>query len=92
MPSWAETRERLLEEDESIVGFNIGSNSGDAAGQTIFHCHICTSSLGEQAIQTTPGEGFEVSYRQSKHIDVRKLSPEGFGLLTGKSSFIVTRD
>lgn len=27
-------------EDASIVGFNVGTNCGAAAGQTIFHCHI----------------------------------------------------
>ena len=26
--------------DETVKGFNIGSNNGDVAGQTIFHCHI----------------------------------------------------
>jgi diadenosine tetraphosphate (Ap4A) HIT family hydrolase len=26
--------------DSSVVGFNIGINAGQAAGQTIFHCHI----------------------------------------------------
>ena len=26
--------------DSSVVGFNIGMNAGEAAGQTIFHCHI----------------------------------------------------
>jgi ATP adenylyltransferase len=39
--------ERLLDEqrgalqaaDSSIAGFNIGINAGEAAGQTIFHCH-----------------------------------------------------
>ena len=27
-------------EDKSVKGFNIGMNSGEVAGQTIFHCHI----------------------------------------------------
>jgi diadenosine tetraphosphate (Ap4A) HIT family hydrolase/5-methylcytosine-specific restriction endonuclease McrA len=27
-------------EDASVAGFNIGMNSGEAAGQTVFHCHI----------------------------------------------------
>jgi diadenosine tetraphosphate (Ap4A) HIT family hydrolase len=26
--------------DKSIIGYNIGMNCGEAAGQTIFHCHI----------------------------------------------------
>lgn len=24
----------------TVTGFNIGTNSGESAGQTIFHCHI----------------------------------------------------
>ena len=30
----------LKDEDNSISGFNIGWNSGESAGQTIFHCHM----------------------------------------------------
>ena len=26
--------------DDTVKGFNVGVNSGEAAGQTIFHCHI----------------------------------------------------
>ena len=29
----------LQKHDPSISGFNIGMNAGEAAGQTIFHCH-----------------------------------------------------
>ncbi|MBC8346067.1 MAG: HIT family protein [Candidatus Marinimicrobia bacterium] len=31
---------QLEEGDTSIVGFNIGMNSGEAAGQTVMHSHI----------------------------------------------------
>jgi diadenosine tetraphosphate (Ap4A) HIT family hydrolase len=30
----------LLEKDKTIQGFSVGANSGEAAGQTIWHCHI----------------------------------------------------
>ena len=30
----------IREEDASVAGFNVGINIGEAAGQTIFHCHI----------------------------------------------------
>lgn len=30
----------LRERDAAIEGFNIGVNSGEVAGQTIFHCHF----------------------------------------------------
>jgi len=33
-------RKNLLSEDKTITGFNIGTNAGESAGQTIFHCHI----------------------------------------------------
>lgn len=35
-----EQRTALLENDGSISGFNVGINSGQSAGQTIFHCHV----------------------------------------------------
>ncbi len=35
-----EMKGRIEREDESINGFNIGMNSGESAGQTVFHCHI----------------------------------------------------
>ena len=33
-------RKELLRADSSIEGFNTGANSGEVAGQTIWHCHI----------------------------------------------------
>ena len=33
-------RVRITGEDSRVVGFNIGSNSGESAGQTVFHAHI----------------------------------------------------
>lgn len=33
-------RERLAGDDKLIRGFNVGINSGVAAGQTVMHCHI----------------------------------------------------
>jgi ATP adenylyltransferase len=33
-------RQQLREADPTIEGFNIGMNSGEIAGQTVFHCHI----------------------------------------------------
>jgi ATP adenylyltransferase len=32
-------RQRLLKQDPTIAGFNIGNNAGETAGQTIMHCH-----------------------------------------------------
>lgn len=33
-------KESISEEDSAVVAFNIGMNAGEAAGQTVFHCHI----------------------------------------------------
>ena len=35
-----EMKQWIEELDETITGFNVGINSGEDAGQTIFHCHI----------------------------------------------------
>ena len=35
-----EARQKIEQRDSSVRGFNIGINSGEAAGQTIFHCHV----------------------------------------------------
>jgi ATP adenylyltransferase len=35
-----ETRAKLLIEDPSIDGFNVGFNAGESAGQTIMHAHV----------------------------------------------------
>ena len=33
-------KEKLMNADSSIAGFNIGTNAGGTAGQTVMHCHI----------------------------------------------------
>ena len=34
------TKEKILQHDLSVKGFNIGTNVGKIAGQSIMHCHI----------------------------------------------------
>ena len=34
------TKKQILKEDPDVKGFNIGSNVGKVAGQSIMHCHI----------------------------------------------------
>ena len=34
------TKQYILKHDPSIKGFNIGTNAGKVAGQSIMHCHI----------------------------------------------------
>lgn len=33
-------RSKVLEEDKSVAGFNVGMNCGESAGQTVMHAHI----------------------------------------------------
>lgn len=33
-------QKKIKEDDRTVTGFNVGINSGETAGQTIFHCHI----------------------------------------------------
>ena len=49
-------KNRIMEEDHSVTGFNIGTNIGESAGQTIFHAHIHLIP-GEKAILRTPCGG-----------------------------------
>src|SRR5210317_859840 len=34
------TKDEILDKDTSVKGFNVGTNSGTVAGQSIMHCHI----------------------------------------------------
>ena len=38
--SFSKVREQLMAGDSNITSFNIGSNDGAEAGQTVMHCHI----------------------------------------------------
>jgi ATP adenylyltransferase len=33
-------KDQIQLQDSAIDGFNIGTNNGESAGQTVFHCHI----------------------------------------------------
>jgi diadenosine tetraphosphate (Ap4A) HIT family hydrolase len=33
-------RQKILTADRTVEGFNVGMNCGDAAGQTVMHCHV----------------------------------------------------
>ena len=35
-----EQRQSILEQDNTVAGFNVGINAGASAGQTVFHVHI----------------------------------------------------
>ena len=33
-------RKKILDDDTSVVGFNVGMNCGEATGQTVMHAHV----------------------------------------------------
>ena len=33
-------RQSILEQDNTVTGFNVGINAGASAGQTVFHVHV----------------------------------------------------
>ena len=49
------TREKILKQDASVKGFNIGTNAGESAGQSIFHCHIHLIPRREGDIENPQG-------------------------------------
>ena len=49
------TKEKILKEDTTVKGFNIGINCGKAAGQSILHCHIHLIPRREGDIENPQG-------------------------------------
>lgn len=50
-------RKRILNQDSTIEGFNVGWNCGKAAGQSVFHahCHLIPRKKGEKVERHTEG-------------------------------------
>ena len=61
-----ELHSTTMGQDELVEGFNVGMNAGEAAGQTIFHCHIHLIPRRKGDVEnprggvrhTIPGKGF----------------------------------
>jgi diadenosine tetraphosphate (Ap4A) HIT family hydrolase len=50
-------RKRILDQDPTVEGFNVGWNCGKAAGQTVFHahCHLIPRKKGEKVSREREG-------------------------------------
>ena len=48
-------KEEILLKDPTVKGFNIGTNSGAIAGQSILHCHIHLIPRREGDVENPPG-------------------------------------
>ena len=49
------TKEKILKQDFSVKGFNIGTNAGKSAGQSIMHCHIHLIARREGDVENPQG-------------------------------------
>ena len=49
------TKEKILKQDSNVKGFNIGTNAGKSAGQSIMHCHIHLIPRREGDVQNPQG-------------------------------------
>ena len=54
------TKEKILKLDSSVKGFNIGTNAGKFAGQSIMHCHIHLIPRREGDVENPQGGGRSV--------------------------------
>ena len=48
-------KDEILKKDKSVKGFNIGTNLGKTAGQSIMHCHIHLIPRREGDVQNPQG-------------------------------------
>ena len=49
------TKEKILKQDSTVKGFNIGTNAGKFAGQSIMHCHIHLIPRRERDVENPQG-------------------------------------
>ena len=49
------TKEKILKQDSTVKGFNIGTNAGKVAGQSIMHCHIHLIPRRERDVENPQG-------------------------------------
>ena len=48
-------QQKITSEDSTVKGFNVGTNSGKVAGQSIFHCHIHVIPRREGDVENPQG-------------------------------------
>jgi len=60
------TKEKILKQDTTVKGFNIGINAGKVAGQSIMHCHIHLIPRREGDVEDPQG-GVRSVIRKKQH-------------------------
>ena len=48
-------KEEILIKDQTVIGFNLGTNIGKAAGQSILHCHFHLIPRRENDVENPQG-------------------------------------
>ena len=66
------TKEKILKQDSSVQGFNIGTNAGKSAGQSIMHCHIHLIPRREGDVQNPQG-GVRSVIPKKQHYKRKKI-------------------
>jgi diadenosine tetraphosphate (Ap4A) HIT family hydrolase len=64
-------KEEVLNKDKSIKAFNIGTNAGKMAGQSIMHCHIHLIPRRNGDVENPQG-GVRSVIPQKQHYKVKK--------------------
>ena len=62
------TKEKILYEDPSIKGFNLGTNAGKVSGQSIMHCHIHLIPRREGDVENPQG-GVRSVIQKNQHYE-----------------------
>ena len=74
----AKTGKLLKKEDPTILGFNVGINIGETAGQTVDHCHVHLIPRREGDVENPiggvrnviPGKGDYLNETKYEHVEV----------------------
>ncbi len=48
-------KKKILDQDQSVKGFNLGTNVGKVSGQSIFHCHLHLIPRREKDVENPQG-------------------------------------
>ena len=66
-------KKEIIEKDQSVKGFNFGTNMGKVSGQSIFHCHLHLIPRRENDVENPQG-GVRSVIPNKQHYK-RKIKP-----------------
>ena len=66
-------KKEIIEKDQSVKGFNLGTNVGKISGQSIFHCHLHLIPRRENDVENPQG-GVRSVIPNKQHYK-RKIKP-----------------